>query len=366
MQLDYLTFLSHPLILDTTLLGALGGAELLKEGQLAAEKIAANWDELWKNVITPSSGLYVALTRMGVLFAVGSLMIWGMKIVKDIVEKDSSEFVHEIIWPLIVVFFLSQNGLYFAGFTLGIRDIINRTNQDVLATTSATITLQEAFQKAKNNATAQSEIGALLGQCQALTGQKQIDCLQEADNQAQDIIEAHNLDGNWIIDLHNRVQDAIVEAQQTGENTMRSGFGALIGAGITARIRSILISLQVAFQQLMEVSLLLTALLGPLAIGGSILPGAGKAVYAWLTAMFSVGMAKLCFNIVSGLAAATIVQADAGDPLWFLLFVSLLAPFLSLALAGGGGMAVWSSITSVGAWVATQIPAPRIVRPKTT
>lgn len=354
-MLTELSTLTHLAIPDSFSFAALGGEQLLQEGQQAAEAIAASWDELWTDVISSRSGLYVALTRVGVLFGVGSLMILGVKMVRDIAEKGSLEFIPELIWPLIVVMFLNANGVIMAGFTLNLRDFINRVNQEVLATTSATISLQEAFQKAKNNAAARAEVGALLEQCQSLTGQRQIECLQEADVQSQEIIKVYGLEGNWVTNLHTRIQDAISEAQrlgQSGAQAVNAGFGALIGAGRTVVSRAFLIGAQIAFQQLLEVTMLLTALLGPLALGGSILPVTGKAVYAWLTAMFTVGLAKLCFNIVAGLAATTIVSADSGDPLGFLIFVALLAPFLALALAGGGGMAVWSSITGVSGWIA--------------
>jgi hypothetical protein len=63
--------------------------------------------------------------------------------------------------------------------------------------------------------------------------------------------------------------------------------------------------------------MLLTALLGPLAVGGSLLPVGQKAIFAWLTGFFSVGMIKLCFNIISGLVATMVLNADNNDPMIF-------------------------------------------------
>lgn len=350
-----LDFITHSLNF-----AAIGGAELLEQGEQQALVIAGNWDQLWKDVINPLSGLYLAMTRIGVLFAVASLMLWGIHIVKDYVDHQSTQFLHELIWPLIVILFLAKGGVMLSIVTLDVRGYINQVNQTILSTASARIDLQEAFQKAKNHGAARAEIGSLIVQCQALTGDKQIECLEEASVQSEAILDTYNLEGSGITNLLNRIRTAIAEGRTrtseiTGSESQSIGtsfFGALTGAFITAQARASLISWQVAFQQLLECSLLLTALIGPLAMGLSLLPVSSKAVYAWLTAMFSVGMAKLYFNIIAGLAATTIVSADAGDPMWFLQFVAIQAPILSATLAAGGGMAVWSALTAQGAAVA--------------
>jgi hypothetical protein len=96
----------------------------------------------------------------------------------------------------------------------------------------------------------------------------------------------------------------------------------------------------IAFQWVVEVSLLLTALLAPLAVGGSLLPIGQKAIFAWLTGFFSVGIVKLSFNIIVGLIATVVLNAGDSDPMVFAFATSILAPILSLALAAG---AVWLS-----------------------
>lgn len=320
-----------------------GADTLLNQSQQQAETIATEWNNRWQDVITPDSSLYAALTHVGVIFAVGSLILWGLKILQDYVEKGSTEFLHELIWPVIVIAFLGGNGNLLSQATLAIRDIINTTNQQVLATTSASYSLDAAYQKAKNNDLVKVQIGTLLKQCQSFTGTQQIECLRDANEQAQSLIDQYHLNGSWWDSLKGRIQSAIDQAQ--GAAVVFAPFNALIGASNQDMIRGFLVSLQVAFQQTLEVSLLLTALLGPMALGLSLLPVGAKPVFAWVTAMGSVAIAKLCFNIVVGLVASVIAQADAGDHLWFAMFVAFLAPVLSTALAAGGGMAIWSALT---------------------
>lgn len=323
-----------------------GGAELLDQSKEAAQVVAENWEQAWTNMISPQSGLYAALTKVGRIIAVVCLMFWGTRMLVEYAEHQSVSFFHEMIWPLIVILLLGSNGAELTELSLGVRNVINTVNQEVLANTSASISLTEAYEKAQSNAAAKAQIGALLEQCQALTGEQQLECLSHARTQSEEIIEAYGLQGNWATNLLRRIDDAVAEADNIAEAVFFAPFNALIGAARQTVARGFLIAVQIAFQQLLEVSLLLTALLGPLAVGLTLLPVGAKAIYAWLTSMLSVGIAKLSFNIMAGTAATIVASADAGDSLWFLIYAAIFAPFLAMALAAGGGMAIWSSITS--------------------
>ena len=107
--------------------------------------------------------------------------------------------------------------------------------------------------------------------------------------------------------------------------------------------------------------MLLIAALGPLAVGGSLLPVAGKPIFAWLTGFLSAGIAKISFNIIAVLTAAVIVNGPAQDPnadpdlMWFIIFLGILAPILSLIVAGAGGFAVFSAISNTASLVRDKI-----------
>jgi hypothetical protein len=112
-------------------------------------------------------------------------------------------------------------------------------------------------------------------------------------------------------------------------------------------VRGWLLAFGIAFQWIVEVSMLLTGLLGPLAVGGTLLPVGQKAIFAWLTGFFSIGIVKLSFNIICGLVATMVVKAGNNDPMIFAFATGILAPILSLLLATGGGMAVFNSLSSM-------------------
>ena len=96
-------------------------------------------------------------------------------------------------------------------------------------------------------------------------------------------------------------------------------------------------------------------------MGASLLPVAGKPIYAWLTGLFSAGIAKISFNIIAAVTAAVIINGPAENPnanpdlMWFIIFLGILAPLLSLAVAGAGGFAVFSAINNTNALVKDRI-----------
>ena len=114
-----------------------------------------------------------------------------------------------------------------------------------------------------------------------------------------------------------------------------------------------MLALNNAYQWGLELALLLTALMGPLAVGGSLLPVGSRAIVGWLTGFFTVALAKLSFNIILGLAGQLIATAEASQPMIFLAFIGIVAPFLATGIAAGGGMAVLTQLTNGARWVAT-------------
>jgi len=135
----------------------------------------------------------------------------------------------------------------------------------------------------------------------------------------------------------------------------------LIGNTVQTSIKNFLVSLQYAFQNLIEATMLLIAVLGPLAVGSSLLPVAGKPIFLWLTGFLSAGIAKLSFNIIAIITASVIVNGPAQDPnanpdlMWFMIFLGVLAPLLSLVLAGLGAVAVFNGISNAATIVRDRI-----------
>jgi hypothetical protein len=241
----------------------------------------------------------------------------------------------------------SGDGSILSSLTLSVRNFINTVNEQVISTADA----EQVYQQALNMSVAEEVAGSLLRPCQSLTGEQQSQCLTKASEKTDNLWrEYRNLYGNkpWIVRLETQVNQIRFGTGNISETT----FSALLGNTVQTSIKNFLISLQYAFQNLIEATMLLTAALGPLAVGGSLLPIAGKPIFVWLTGFLSAGIAKISFNIIAVLTAAVIVNGPAQDPnanpdlMWFMIFLGVLAPLLSLILAGLGGLAVFSGISN--------------------
>jgi hypothetical protein len=338
----------------------IGVNNVLSNGATTAKSIADSWDNQWLDLLqnNTNNNLYAALTRLGIFFAVGTLLFFMMQWLKDVIYSEYSRPISGLIWPFIVVIFLSNsgNGTTLSNLTLGVRNFLNSVNQEVVKTGD----INQSYQQALNMSVAEEVAGSFLRPCQSLTGEQQTQCFFKATEQINTLWQEYrNLYGDktWISRLETKVNQI---ADNTG-NVSEIAFNSLLGSTVQTSIKNFLISLQFAFQNLIEATMLLVAALGPLAVGGSLLPVAGKPIFAWITGFLSIGIAKISFNIIAVLTAAVIVNGPAQDAnadldlMWFIIFLGILAPILSLVLAAAGGFAVFNAVSNTASWVRDRV-----------
>jgi len=338
------------------LLAQIGINEILKDGATTAQSFTEGWDKQWVDLLqnNTNNNLYGALTNLGVFFAVGTLLIFMMQWLKDTINNDYSRPISSLIWPFIVVLFLTNtgNGTVLSNLTLGVRNFVNGINQQVVESAD----INQTYQQAINMSIAEDVVGSFLRPCQSLNGEQQRQCFTKATEKIDSLWQEYrNLYGNkpWINRLENQVNQIALGTGVLSEQA----FNSLIGSSLQVTIKNFLISLQAAFQNLIEATMLLIAVLGPLAVGGSLLPVAGKPIFAWLIGFLSLGIAKISFNIIAILTAAVIVNSPVQnlntnpDLMWFIIFLGILAPILSLIVSAAGGFAVFSAINNTASWV---------------
>ncbi len=323
---------------------------VLTAGADAATNVAISWNNTWQNVLGQSfnaggTSLYGVLCWLGSLFAVGTLIFLVVELYRDLNEGKPNA-LSVLIWPLIVALLLANNGQLLAEITLGLRGILNQINTQVLAITISGVRLDELYQQANGNIALQGLISVSFGACRSLTGEAQAQCLNQAVNQAQTLLNSYQSNlggGNWLDGIQSFLNT--IGGLITGNGADISLFGMLKPLWMPIVV-SVLYWMQIAYQNLLEAGLLITALFGPIAVGGSLLPYGPKSIFAWLTGFFSIGFARICFNIIVGLAAVVATDSSGGDPYWFALFAGLFAPILAAGLATGSGFIVWTSVAS--------------------
>ncbi|WP_231865581.1 hypothetical protein ACN23B_28005 (plasmid) [Anabaena sp. FACHB-709] len=336
------------------LLAKTTGGQLATEANNNAIAVAQGFNELWERTI--SGEVYRNMCTIGALFAVATLTFFMIEWTKKMVAGDEQRAYTDFIWPLIVVVLLSNNGDVLGKSTLGIRNYINNVNTLLLGTTAAGLDLREAYEKAIGTEAARSAIGVTINRCKnsSLSQQEQIECLNKAK---QDLKEKYpdkfGADGlfSWFTDAIDATVDAFKDFNEDVKNKKANGLDLIfspingfIGSAITDIITIILVGMNGAYQWGIELTMLVTALLGPVAVGGSLLPYGAKSIYTWLIGYFTVGFGKLCFNIIVGFAGQLVADSKTYQPMFFLFTIGIIAPFLSAGLAAGGGIAVLTQI----------------------
>jgi len=323
---------------------------VITAGANAATSVANSWNDTWQNVLGQSlamggSSLYSSLCWLGSLFAVGTLIFLLIEFYRDL-NEGKMVALSVLVWPLVVTMLLANKGQLLAGMTLSLRDILNQVNSQVLSITIAGTQLDELYQQANGNIALQGLISVAFGSCQSLSGEAQSQCLSQAVNQSQSYVNSYQSafgNANWLSGIQGMLTN--IGNTITGNNgSPDPGLFALLKPLWMPIVVSVLYWMQIGYQNLLEAGLLLTALFGPIALGGSLLPYGPKSIFAWLTGFFAIGFARICFNIIVGLTAVVATESQGGDPAWFALFAGLFAPLLATGLATGSGFVVWTSV----------------------
>ncbi|MGA7937815.1 MAG: hypothetical protein WCA35_29975 [Kovacikia sp.] len=360
--------------LTSLTLAATGASDILQRGIDTSQGIAETWNKQWLNVF--QSELYHSVVSLAGLFAAGALVFFMIQFIRHMVlEEDLATSLQSLLIPLVVIVLLANKGYLLGNSTLSLRNVIHGLSGKVLSQTLLEVKLQDAIQASVDKGSVSTQISALLSQCEGLVGQKQQDCFKSANQQAQAIIQdyqAKHPTGNqpfqgltdWLNQLSQQAND-FSQAQDGGiSGSLFQGAGYLsgfLGAISQSLAQALLLAFQWAFANILEIALLLTGLMGPIAVAGALMYE-GKSLWAWLTGFFAIGMAQVSYNIIVGLAAVVVVNANVTDTLGFLVIIAILAPALALALASGGGMVVFNIINAGSAGIAATLASgsPRV------
>lgn len=372
------------------LIAKTGAADILKSGTQTASTVAETWNKHWLTIF--QSELYYTIVALAGGLAAAALLFFMLNFLRKMLDQeDYSGALSSFLMAMVVIMLLANNAYVLSRGTIALRGMIHAVSEKVLTQTLLEVSLQDAIQASIDKGSVSTEIGALLSQCQGVVGQTQVDCLKAANEQAKGIIQdyqsSHPFSGS-LDSLKDTIFSNIPGTQGAGDvaGTISSVIGAgissaqqgngpsdvgatirdgMVGALAQSLVQSVLLAFQWAFANILEVAMLLTGVIGPIAVAGALMFD-GKSLWAWLTGFFAIGMAQVCYNIIVGISAVVVVNADITDTLGFLITISLLAPALALGLASGGGLVVFNLI-SAGATgglltMAQSIPAvPRFI-----
>ena len=289
-----------------THLAATGGEQaldLLNDATTIAENTVESWNELWSvTFLATDSTFWDALVELGKVLAGFSILYLTFTEGKEILEKISwSRLVNILIWPMVIMFFLSNHGYLLAQTVLLVRSIGHAQVQNVLKFEVAGIAFEDAIADIIISNVAREQIEALYNECKGLSDNAFPECWEEKQESLEGIIEsAEEKSGNILDTLRNFGEGFL--------NIIAVARGDFSKLGETFRsvhipiISFILKSVQWAFVNILEAALLLTAVFAPIAMGLSLLPLQGRPIFTWLIGMISLFGVQLGYNIIVGLA----------------------------------------------------------------
>lgn len=312
--------------------------DILRHSSTTQEAIQKSVNGLWRDVL--SGGIYGAISDLALALAIISLMFFGFKLMKMLLESENySDFPQEIILAILVILLLANQGFVLATITHGLRGIINNTNQLILAHTHTNVSLEDAYKRVMYDMGTKAHIASLVAQCdKKTTPTEKTKCLENAADNAQQIADIYQQNhqktglGKILDDFRKQPIITAVDLAATP---------AVFNLQLI--IQGWLIAFGMAFQWFIEISMLLTALIGPISVGMTLFPAGSRTIFLWLIAFCSVGMLKIFYNIIVGLISVIVLNSNHVNDMAFALFIGLLAPFLSTALAAGGGMVIMNS-----------------------
>lgn len=316
-------------------------------------------DSLWTSI--PQGGTYQGLCLVGANVAVAALIFWGYNWYKQILENGFAwEQIIGLFWPLICILLLvsspgDHSGRNLWSLTSSIRGFINNADQAILTSVVNSTNLANARSQAGQNLFLEAQVKQVFSQCAAAPSpEARQECINQNRPKIQQwIVGNAGANTNWGQQIaSNFVTSASLGAEIGGAITSSGGLANVFENTFVSILQAFVLAIGVAFSYFLNIALVLTAMLGPIAVGASLLPLPTKPILAWLTTMFSLGTAQISYDIITGLMSDIINNAPPADAMPYIIFTGLLAPILALSLAAGGGIATFSGLVSTTGAVA--------------
>lgn len=350
----------------------LQGGRVLQESIEAANNSEEAMDKMWADMFTGQALLYGQVVDLAKVLLIVGFFFLMLSFARAMRDNSIDKITEIVAWALVVVIFLGNEGAVLKTVTMGGRDFINDRAESILLVQLGSLTVQDALQDVILTDQARDRIQAVFADCEAKEGQAQLDCLKQAGEQATAIVKEYEEAGFFSPGLR-RLGGNLNQLNQemADRNNISPTWNFLWSKEIPGDMaqliyqsaaggasRSLLKSFQNWFTYGFEFSMLLTGLLGPLAVAASIIPKQPRALFSWIIAFGSIGILKLSYNLLVGFAAIYAVNAEiqeTGDS-GFLLMMSIGAPLIAVAIAGGGGAALFFALGRTTAVMATIIP----------
>lgn len=343
-----------------------------KKPNVDPNSISGALDDLWN--VSMEGSMYQIIGRLGVLIAVIAVGSWCVNFYRTLERGDGRLTVNDVVWPVVIVFMLSNGATNMRVTTMGARDMMNGVNRSINTIINSEINLTAARQVLGFADVSNLIVDNLVSACKSQTElDKMKECLRAKEQVANGQIRgmeskllnfSYNPTGNsksakWQAQIEkwkqhvkdyskNRfdINNVIPDAGKDGKTDITQ----ITGFDDTEQLRRVILSFRGSFLYIIEVMMLVTGLIGPIPLALSMFPIGTRPLMTWATSFLSLGFCKICFTLISGLSSLAMVYSEPNnvDMLVASVVLGLLAPVLAFSLASGTGIGALNAIAQSG------------------
>jgi hypothetical protein len=362
--------------------GVTGGGTIMENSREATKLSEDSVQKMWDEVFGDTSVMYQAVVVVATGFLGLFFLLTILPLLNDTGNFNWRGVGSRFAWIAVVAVLIANDASMLRGITVGIREILNETSSSIMDVQVSQITMRDALNDVIISEKARSIIALNLADCEAKEGAEQITCFRRGAESAQaQIDEANSPEFGRpspglrrtmsrlaaTISEFRRAEAAAAEAAGGSslfklDGTVKGAISYVLQSTSQSASNELLKAIQQMFVYGTEIAMLLTGLLGPLAVAASLLPTTPRAVYIWLIGFLTIGFIKLTYNILIAFCAIWVVTAErqgTGD-FTALLLMSIASPAIAIALSSWGGISILNSIATSAGTAVSMLPVPYV------
>ncbi|WP_013334964.1 hypothetical protein [Gloeothece verrucosa] len=344
--------------------------DILENNAEVSGLVRQAFDDIWKTTI--EGALYQEIAKIGALIGVFMIGLWAVSWMQStfLNEGDPVKHWHRLLMPIFFVLLLSNptnKGVLMGKMTLLLRDTQNYFSDELLHQ------LNDAIGKDTLNAAGvinlmKSITSDALQTCSAKQDeQKRNECFNTAAQRIKDlqvqyggiaIVYGQDSVTGVAVEQIKKIQDAQGGDYATSQWFQRlfADLGGTVSPSAEKIATWLFYLIGAAFYWIIEISGICVAVLGPLALGMSLLPVPGRPIELWFAGFTGLGIVRLMYNIIVGLAAIIVVRAPSSASFIFPLIAGLFGPLMALAMGSWSGLSLFGLFTRLGSFLTAPLP----------
>jgi len=331
---------------------------ILQKSADLTQNTADSWEKVWDYAIFNPTHNYLwdSLVDLGLKLALLSVLWMAFTQGTTFIKKqDYSSIALLTIWPIVISYLMSNNGVMLAR-TIEVTNVLARSETaQVYEAQIYGVSLYQSLMITKATSLGMDAIEGIFSGCRDKSQELLAECLKERGTTAREVIDVLDREiagsGTQVLrGLEKEYGRVVLWTRRLSKERQPKSAGLttadIFGRTFTRGIKTILHLIQWCFVNSLEISLLLSALVSPLALGLSLVPIQGRPIIGWLIGYFALWGIQIGYSMIAGLMAWVVVnsQLEAVADLAFLAYLAIFAPSLATGAMTFSGMAIHQGV----------------------